>query len=337
MTTYKEIKGTQIEVLASDPSNPIDGQVWYNSTDNVLKGFFNNPGSWATGGTLNSARGNVASVGTQTAGLIAGGQPPTAQTITESYNGTNWTEVNDLNLGRQNFAGAGTQTAGVVFGGQSPPAVGGPPNSNANQTETWNGTNWTEVNDLNTGRRNIAGDGIQTSALGFGGYQDSGGPPTSEFFALTESWNGTNWTEVNDLNYGKNNLGAAADSNTEALAFGGNHAPSPAGLAQTELWNGTNWTEVNDLNQSRRSLAGAGIYTAALAFAGSADGVPTAPNLTETWNGTNWTELSDMSSGKNGMGGMGTNTLALAAGGDPAQANSEEWSSGPTTVTFTDS
>ena len=38
MATYKEIKGTQIEVLASDPSNPVEGQVWYNSTSNVLKG-----------------------------------------------------------------------------------------------------------------------------------------------------------------------------------------------------------------------------------------------------------------------------------------------------------
>jgi hypothetical protein len=38
MATYKEIKGTQIEVLESDPSNPVEGQVWYNSTSNVLKG-----------------------------------------------------------------------------------------------------------------------------------------------------------------------------------------------------------------------------------------------------------------------------------------------------------
>jgi len=38
MATYKEIKGTQIEVLASDPPNPVEGQFWYNSTSNVLKG-----------------------------------------------------------------------------------------------------------------------------------------------------------------------------------------------------------------------------------------------------------------------------------------------------------
>jgi hypothetical protein len=39
MATYKEIFGTNIEVLASDPANPVTGQVWYNSTDNVVKGL----------------------------------------------------------------------------------------------------------------------------------------------------------------------------------------------------------------------------------------------------------------------------------------------------------
>ena len=51
MATYKEIKGTQIEVLSSDPSNPVEGQVWYNSTSNVLKGqAATTAGAWATGG-----------------------------------------------------------------------------------------------------------------------------------------------------------------------------------------------------------------------------------------------------------------------------------------------
>jgi hypothetical protein len=56
MTTYKEINGTNIEAVASDPSNPVEGQVWYNSTSNTVKANFNNPGSWATGGALNTAR-----------------------------------------------------------------------------------------------------------------------------------------------------------------------------------------------------------------------------------------------------------------------------------------
>ena len=38
MATYKEIKGTQIEAVSSDPSNPVEGQVWYNTTtQNIQK------------------------------------------------------------------------------------------------------------------------------------------------------------------------------------------------------------------------------------------------------------------------------------------------------------
>ena len=40
MTTYKEIRGTNIEAVASDPSNPVEGQVWYNTTTNVVKELY---------------------------------------------------------------------------------------------------------------------------------------------------------------------------------------------------------------------------------------------------------------------------------------------------------
>jgi hypothetical protein len=37
MATYKGIQGFTIQNLSADPSNPIEGQVWYNSTSNVWK------------------------------------------------------------------------------------------------------------------------------------------------------------------------------------------------------------------------------------------------------------------------------------------------------------
>ena len=39
MAEYKGIKGFKVQSLASDPSGP-DGQVWYNTTTNLLK-FYN--------------------------------------------------------------------------------------------------------------------------------------------------------------------------------------------------------------------------------------------------------------------------------------------------------
>ena len=69
MATYKEIKGTQIEVVSSDPSNPVEGQVWYNSTDQAVKGESFVSAAWASGGSLNTARDRLGGAGTQTAAI----------------------------------------------------------------------------------------------------------------------------------------------------------------------------------------------------------------------------------------------------------------------------
>jgi hypothetical protein len=101
MTTYKDIHGTQVEVRSDDPSNPVNGQIWYNTTDLKLRGFSLNPvGAWSSGGNLNTGRSNVGGAGTQTAGLAFGGSSPPFVGITEKYNGTSWTEVNDMNTAR---------------------------------------------------------------------------------------------------------------------------------------------------------------------------------------------------------------------------------------------
>jgi len=38
MATYITVKGISIEVVASDPSNPTEGQIWYNTTTNTIRG-----------------------------------------------------------------------------------------------------------------------------------------------------------------------------------------------------------------------------------------------------------------------------------------------------------
>ena len=224
MTNYKNIHGTNIEIVSSDPSNPVNGQVWYNSTDGKLRGSAVSPaGSWASGNNLNTARfGGYGGVGIQTAALLAGGETGTAVTgKTESYDGTNWTEVNDMNTDRREHATAGSYTSAITAGGNNRTAE-------IANSESWNGTNWTEVNDLNSGRNALSGAGTDsTSALAFGAESPS---PTKAF---TESWNGTNWTEVTDLGTGRAKSYGTGASNTSALAFGGEVPPV---TAATEEW-----------------------------------------------------------------------------------------------------
>jgi hypothetical protein len=39
MATYIALKGLPIEILTADPTNPVEGQIWFNSTSETLKGY----------------------------------------------------------------------------------------------------------------------------------------------------------------------------------------------------------------------------------------------------------------------------------------------------------
>ena len=173
---------------------------------------------------------------------------------------------------------------------------------------------WRTGNNMNTGRGQVSGSGTaQTAALAFLGYTDGSYTPSN----ICESYDGTSWTEIADLNTARYGSGESG-SQTSAIVFGG----TPV-VVSNELWNGSSWTEVGNLNTGR---AGAGssstTSTSALAFGGEA---PDYTAATESWDGSSWTELSDLSAAKANTGGSGTAINAIATGGDPVSANTEEW------------
>jgi hypothetical protein len=179
MTLYKGIQGFSVQNLSADPTDPNEGQLWYNSTSNVWKlTSATTAGAWASGGNLNTARRGLISsgAGTQTAGLAAGGYDtanyrsnrriqrfcldswrkfstgtPSFITLTEteSYDGTSWTVVPaTVNTKREAAGTAGTQTAAIIAGGGSP----GDATPIMANSESYNGTSWTTTPSLNTAR-----------------------------------------------------------------------------------------------------------------------------------------------------------------------------------------
>ena len=164
-----------------------------------------------------------------------------------------------VNSGRGQMRSAGTYTAALTWGGE--------PGFSA-LTENWNGSNWTEVNNLNTGRSQAAGIGAaNTACIAAGGYGVPGAP---YYVTNVESWNGTNWTEVNDLNTARGLAGMSGNApSTAGLIFAGD-GTGPNSTANTEIWNGTNWTEVNDLNEAKYAPWGSGnASTAAICYGGN--------------------------------------------------------------------
>ena len=102
-----------------------------------------------------------------------------------------WASATSMNTGRDAVGSSrgGTQTAHLVFGGQNGTAQ-------QNLTESWNGSAWTEVNELNTARRAGGCFGTQTSALFACGVTDASHLIST---AAVEKWNGTSWSEIGNF------------------------------------------------------------------------------------------------------------------------------------------
>ena len=315
-------------------SDAIVGDFYYNSTTGQFKNVVLGTKGWSSGGDLPTGRYRTKAMGTQTATLAALGSDPSAYNNTSlHYDGSSWTESQALNRAPGVAGGAaGTQTAAIIGGGYN---SGGPsPNSKTTETEIYNGTSWTEVNNTNTGRSGNPGTGTTTAAIIFGGTTTVVSPshPSKAVTGATETWDGTNWTEVGDLNTARESLAGSGTTNpyTTALAFGGTKAPYPPGTrtGETELWNGSAWTEVADLNTSREiESGGAGDSgTSALAFGGYTS---TAVANTEEWDGTSWTEVADLATARYGIGGTGTGTTAICVSGGPGNITATEEFSQP--------
>jgi len=318
MATYSTVKGFTIQSLSSDPPAPVEGQVWYNTASNVLKGYgAQGTGAWASAGALNTARQGAANFGIQTAAICAAGYTGSPSNLCESYNGTAWTEVNNTTDSNYAFAGSfGTQTAGIKAGGGSA----------SNVTESWDGTCWTSSANLATGVGDAeAGSGTQTAGIVACGWI------TPNDQKIAQTYDGTSWAAANSCNTARSYVARSGITQDTAIVTGGSVSPQQ----QTETYNGTSWTEVSDLNTGRQNASGGGPSTSGLVFGGS----PPYRALTENWNGTSWTEVADLATAvyRSGAGSNSPGTTNISFGGyTGAYADAtEEWTVPDAIKTFT--
>ena len=313
MTTFKEIRGTDILALSSDPANPELGQIWYNSSSGTLKGSLLQVGAWSAGNNTNSPRTFGTSVGLQNAALLMGSQnygPLGYTNKVESYNGTSWTATTSMNTTGGSRNTFGTQTAAI--------ATSATP-TNPTASEFWNGSAWTNTSPINSGRVQAGAFGISTAGV--------------IASTATELWNGSAWTtNPTNLNSPRASVGTSG-TQTAAVLFGGG-TPGNA----TELWNGSTWTSSPATTNTARSLYGmsskSGSQTAALGFGGYSGGTK---NNTESYNGTSWTSVAPLTTARYAGGGTGTQTAAIVATGDTGAGflNSTEKWNGPSAATKT--
>ena len=336
--------------------------------------------NWTEVNEINVNRSEAGGAGsTSTDGLYFGGyNPPSATALTEHWNGTNWTEVADMSTARYAFgAGTGTSTSAIAAGGAQPGASAtteswsAPPSTGFNQitegqlffnsttntfketiqdfpggtfasggnlntarrqqgtfgayndaivagtstyganVENYNGTAWTEINDVPAGASSSGGSGTTASSGAiFMGYNTS-----TSVTNATYEFDGTNWTAGGSANTSRGAGGGTGSSADDAIYVGGTNAAAPQTIyANVETYNGSSWTETTDIAEARQLNALVGTSTSALMIGGSP---APSPTQTQSWNGTSWTNIGALPTNIYGNAGFGTSALAIACGGLP--------------------
>ena len=298
MSTYKELAGLKIKTVTSDPSNPLLGEMWYNSTAGSIKVRTFAPGSWTAGNPAPGSYMTFAGCGTKAAYIKTMGNdgtpaPNPLGDDSQEYDGTNWTSVNASPYAARDPGGAGVQTAAIFFGGQQGPGA-------STTSVSYDGTNFSSTPSLNNSRRSCNGGGTSTAVLTVGGAGPAGGSPEG-VMTNVESYNGSSWSNETAIPVAKAG-GTVLGSEPAALSVGG-VSPGPggpeAGIFATQEYDGSSWTAGGTANTARnRNNAGAaGTLTAGLIYGGG-------PNKqqVESYDGTSFTSDSSLSSGNSGQG-----------------------------------
>ena len=304
MADYININGNNIPIRASDPSNPIQGEIWYNSTTNLLKGQGFQAAAWATGTNYPLTVRDATGFGTPTAAIIMGGNdPPTISTV-NTYDGSSWASATSLPAPNSGADSDGPQTAGLFVGG-------------TNQTANfdWDGSTWTANPALpvnRTGHATVGNTAAQTAALAISGE----GIPTSN--TTTSDWDGSTWT-----------AGAAIPGWAQGTSGGGTTAAAFVNANvldgdATSDYDGTTWSAGNNSNHQHNYGGAGGLATNGITFGGVQvpnPGVYTAQ--AETYDGTCWTTSASMSVARSNAHGKATvngATSSLCATGNSVPA-----------------
>jgi len=322
MSDYSAIKGSKIQSLSSDPSDPYEGQIWYNSTTGEFKEYdVYSTGVWSTGATMGVFRSLMTQTGSQTSAIsMTGGTPSNSyDTISQSWNGSAWTTTASMNTGRSTAGSAGaSSTSAIAIGGDVGP-INVTGTEYITETESWNGTAWTVVNPLAEGGYAMGCVGTQTDAISFNSrWNPPTQPPTVGYNTNTQSWNGTSWTVIPATQSVSRSWRGAAGTSTSALSFSDFNG-------NVESYNGTAWTAAANVNNARNYAGGGGASNSdAMTFGG---GNPPASiayyDSTEVYNGTSFStanplivataSISQVNSGPTSAGVLGSGNSDLTS------------------------
>ena len=302
MSTYENLHGRRVNVVSSNPSNPKDGEVWYNSTLGQLKGYVLAPATMSSGGNCNTGRTQLGGTGAaQTSGIIFGGETPSLTGVTEEYDGTSWTNGGTCPATKSDMHSSGTQTA-ALWGGGSPLSA---------ETYEYDGSSWTDTGNMPFSNRDTFGGscGIQTAALQVGGFINPG-----NYTNVMCEYNGSSWSNIPQTfpSAPKTGTFSTAGIQTACISAG----PSTDSIE----WDGSSWTTTNNLATPLNSAVHSGTVSSSVLMTGpNPDGPTNYGGVVQTWDGTSWSNSpASASNPRSQAAGSGTATAAYVAAGRDA-------------------
>ena len=311
MSTFKNIQGKNIRSYANNAPNATAGEMWYNRTEQKLKGVVST-GAWSSASDALYPSYNTTGFGAQTSSVFVGGSYPGYVNLTQEYNGSGFSTGGNYPESRGGIGTAGVLTAGLAWGGNSSPEF------ESQLTNEYNGTAWTNVNNYPITVSAPAGAGTQTAGLGAGGW-DYSGPFSAK--NTTNEYDGTNWTGGGNLNTGRSSFWGGGTQTAAIMAGGDKFTPGTASdySAETEEYDGTSWTSVNSLPGTTNGQGGRttnAVQTDFRVFSSSQGTAFTSPYVKNyEYDGTNWAAGSNFTTARYGVAGSGTGPAAIITGG----------------------
>lgn len=339
MATYKDIHGNNIPIRASDPSNPILGEVWYNTTSHLFKGLGFNTAAWATGGNMSggSGDGGMAKAGSQTAFLASMGSPG-ARNDTEEYDGSSWSGGPTTPYSASGVISFGTQTAGLVAGGQ--PGGGG-----VSTTALYNGSSWTTSGSTPYPiLYQFGGAGPQTAGISIGGWNQT--HPTGGDKTDVKTFNGSSWsTEPATCPFPAYSGNLYGTNSEDCNYFGGYNPGAPTFSRNTTHvnYNGSAFTTLAAYPITIAACGTSGTTSAGYSWGGNyrPSGSPDYTAIGNDWDGSAWTTgVSYPATTQTMFSGGSSVPVTISSGGYTGSyvtSTYEFTAAGPSTVTISSS
>ena len=221
-----------------------------------------------------------------------------------------WASGGNMNTGRSEGMTAGTQTASLMSGGIVPGS-----DAMTNNSEEYNGSAWSEGNNLSNFRRGggFGAQGTQTAAFVSGG-NGAGTSPAAGLLTTAEEYNGTSWSDGGDMPATKFSHGSLG-TQTAGLAFSGktgtNVNTDVTSVNTTYEYDGSSWTAGGNYGIANNGMAGFGTQTAGVGVGGNYP----ASAATYEYDGSSWTAGNNLPGARRNHGSFGTLTAGAICGG----------------------